>query len=327
MWGSVAIVLVSAVVMLLVVKHRTSLKKHMCQSKAHLKGKTVLVTGANCGIGYETALELAKRQARVILACRNIENGEQAAVKIRQKSGNQDIIFLQLDLESMVSIRLFAEKILEFEPHIDVLLNNAGVMYPEYCATEDGFELHMGVNHLGHFLLTNLLLERLKESQPSRIVTVSSLLYKNCDQFDFDNMNSKSEARLSTQPNRHVAYCQSKLANILFTRELARRLSGTRVTANVLSPGMVQTRLGRHSLRKLPFALQPLVYVVLSLLFKTPWEGAQTSIHCALAEEMEEVSGAFVRDCQQAQLLTDVSKDEHVARKLWDVSCRLVGIV
>ncbi len=256
MWGSVAIVLVSAVVMLLVVKHRTSLKKHMCQSKAHLKGKTVLVTGANCGIGYETALELAKRQARVILACRNIENGEQAAVKIRQKSGNQDIIFLQLDLESMVSIRLFAEKILEFEPHIDVLINNAGVMYPDYCATEDGFELHMGVNHLGHFLLTNLLLERLKESQPSRIVTVSSLLYKNCDQFDFDNMNSKSEARLSTQPNRHVAYCQSKLANILFTRELARRLSGTRVTANVLSPGMVQTRLGRHSLRKLPFALQ-----------------------------------------------------------------------
>ncbi len=258
MWGLLlfASVLLGTVMFLLVLKHRISLRKHLCTSAAVLRDKTVIITGSNCGIGYQTALELANRQARVILACRNVEKGETAVLKIRKKTNNPNVHFRQLDLASMCSIRRFAEKVLECESHIDVLINNAAVMFPQYCATEDGFELHMGVNHLGHFLLTNLLLERLKESQPSRIITISSLLYKNCSTFDFDNMNSASEARMNTRPNRHIAYCQSKLANILFTRELARRLSDTQVTANVLSPGMVQTQLGRHSLNLLPTIVQ-----------------------------------------------------------------------
>ena len=249
-------VLVGAVLTFYLVRHRKSLRRHTCRSTATLSGKTVVVTGANSGIGYETALELAKRKARVILACRNVEQGEKAALSIRKEISSQDVIFYRLDLASFASIHDFAKKVLEQESAVHILINNAGVVYPDYQPTQDGLELHMGVNHLGHFLLTVLLLEKLKSSQPSRIINVSSLLYKNCEQFDFENMNSSNPSRMDTRPNRHIPYCQSKLANILFTRELARRLEGTGVTANVVSPGMVHTRLGRHSLAQLPFLLK-----------------------------------------------------------------------
>ena len=211
----------------------------VCRSKARLDGKTVIITGANTGIGLETAVDLAKRNARVILACRSVERGEKAAVEVRKRSNNDNAVFRQLDLASLESVRKFAGKILEEEPRIDILINNAGVALPERNLTKDGFEMQFGTNHLGHFLLTYLLLDRIKEAPSARIVNVSSMGHS-FGHLDFDNLNSeRSYSQL-------VTYGTSKLANIVFTRALAKRLEGTRVTANSLHPGSINTELGRH---------------------------------------------------------------------------------
>ena len=218
----------------------------VCRSKARLDGKTVVITGGNTGIGLETAVDLAKRNARVILGCRSVERGEKAAVEVRKRSGNDNVVFVQLDLASLDSVRKFAAKILEDEPRIDILINNAGMHSPHLTHTVDGFERHLGVNHLGPFLLTNLLLDRLKEAPSSRIVNVSSVLYKRCDTYDFDRMNSDDVKRMGTKNN--VAYNQSKLANILFSRSLAKRLADTNVSVYVLHPGLIRTELARDTI-------------------------------------------------------------------------------
>ena len=158
-----------------------------CPSKLRIDGKTVIITGGNTGIGKETALELARRGGRVIIACRTKSRGEAAVSDIRRKSGNDSVFFRSLDLASSDSIRKFSKEILEAEPHIDILILNAGVMFTPYQLTEDGFEMQFGVNHLGHFLLTHLLLDRLKESAPSRVVVVSSLAHK-IGRLDFNDM-------------------------------------------------------------------------------------------------------------------------------------------
>ena len=212
----------------------------VCYSRAKLDGKTVIITGANTGIGKETAVDLARRGARVILACRSAEKGEEAVVEVRARSGNDKVVFRRLDLASLESVRQFASSILEEEPTIDILINNAGVMACPYSKTEDGFEMQFGVNHLAHFLLTNLLLDRLKEAPTARIVTVSSTAHRRTKGINFDDLNSEK----SYSP--FLAYGQSKLANILFTRSLAKRLAGTSVIANCLHPGVIRTELGRH---------------------------------------------------------------------------------
>ena len=214
----------------------------MCRSKARLAGKTVIITGANTGIGKETAIDMAKRQARVIMACRSVERGEKAAEEVRRASGSSNVVFQQLDLASLTSVRRFCERVLKEEPRIDILINNAGIMACPYWKTEDGFEMQFGVNHLGHFLLTNLLLDRLKEAPAARIVNVSSSGYKFAKCINFDDININSEQSY----NPWQAYCQSKLANILFTRSLAKRLEGTNVFTNCLHPGVIRTELGRH---------------------------------------------------------------------------------
>ena len=222
----------------------------VCQSKAFLNGKAVIITGANSGIGKETAVDLAKRNARVILACRSVEKGEKAAVEVRKRSESDNVVFQQLDLASLTSVRQFAARILEEEPQLDILINNAGVMACPYMKTEDGFEMQFGVNHLGHFLLTNLLLDRLKEAPAARIVNVSSKLYKYCPGINFDDINSEHAY------NPTKAYQQSKLANILFTRALAKMLQGSSVTVNVLHPGVIRTELARHMIARIPFVLK-----------------------------------------------------------------------
>ena len=166
----------------------------VCHSKAKLNGKTVIITGANTGIGLETAVDMAGRGARVILACRSKEKGEAAVAEVKRRSNSEDAIFVSLDLASRHSVREFAAKVLDKEPSIDILINNAGVMSPPYTKTADGFELQFGVNHLAHFLLTNLLLERLKAAPSARIVNVSSRAQEK-GKINFDDLQSEATYR------------------------------------------------------------------------------------------------------------------------------------
>ena len=212
-----------------------------CRSKERLDGKTVIVTGGNTGIGKATAQDLSQRGARVILACRDMVKGRTAMEEIREKTGNNNLAVRKLDLASCKSIRAFAEQILREEPQINILINNAGVMFVPYQLTEDGYELTFGVNHLGHFLLTNLLLERIKASAPSRIIVVASLGHL-VGYLDFGDMMWKKRY------NSQLAYCRSKLANIMFVKELAKRLVDTGVTVCSLHPGTINTELTRYFL-------------------------------------------------------------------------------
>ena len=213
-----------------------------CSSRERLDGKTVIITGGNGGIGKETTVDLAQRGARVILACRDLSTGSSAVREIKERSGSENIVLKRLDLASCKSVRDFASQILQEEDQVNILICNAGLMFPPFQLTEDGFELTFGVNHLGHFLLTNLLLERIKESTPSRIIVVSSLAHVT-GYLDFDDMMWRKRY------NPYLAYCRSKLANVMFARELARRLSDTPgLTVCALHPGTVNTELYRYFL-------------------------------------------------------------------------------
>ncbi|TFK14285.1 transport and Golgi organization protein 2-like protein [Platysternon megacephalum] len=288
---------------------------------ALMRGKTVIVTGANSGLGRATAAELLRMQARVIMGCRDRGRAEQAAREIRAELGAQaeggELVIRELDLASLRSVRSFCQRVLQEEPRLDVLINNAGIFQCPYMKTEDGFEMQFGVNHLGHFLLTNLLLGLLKSSAPSRIVVVSSKLYK-YGEINFEDLNSEISY------NKSFGYSRSKLANILFTRELARRLEGTGVTVNVLHPGIVRTNLGRYI--NIPLLAKPLFNLVSWAFFKTPLEGAQTSIYLASSAEVEGVSGKYFGDCKEEELLPK-AMDDLVARKLWDISEVMVGLL
>ena len=225
----------------------------VCRSRASLKGRTVIVTGANAGIGLETAVDLAGRGARVIMACRNVERGEKAAVEVRKRSSNNDVVFSQLDLASLESVRQFAGRTLKEEAHIDVLVNNAGVCLTKVSRTVDGNEIHFAVNHLGHFLLTNLLLDRIKESTAPRIIVVSSRMQGYHELFDFEKVNTDDNTMLYSGMITR-AYVQSKLANVLFSHSLSKQVEGTGVTVNALHPGAIDTEMASGSLfRTLPF--------------------------------------------------------------------------
>ena len=210
----------------------------VCKNTVSMKGKTVLITGANTGLGKQTALELARRQARVILACKSLDKGQQAAEEIRSKVKDAEVVVKSLDLSSLESVRKFAGEILKEEGRLDVLINNAGVyMDPPAPKTQDGFEMHFGVNHLGHFLLTNLLLSLLEKSSPSRIVVVASSLAKRA-RIVFDNIHGEKRIDKATAPTKQDRmrgpYSQSKLANMLFAHELNKRLPDGKVSLQIL---------------------------------------------------------------------------------------------
>ncbi|XP_060938611.1 retinol dehydrogenase 12 isoform X1 [Limanda limanda] len=284
----------------------------VCKSPARLDGKTALITGANTGIGRETARDLVMRGARVIMACRDVEKGEEAAASIRAACPDGDVEVRELDLADTCSIRAFAQEFLREVNRLHILINNAGVMMCPYTKTIDGFEMHIGVNHLGHFLLTSLLIGLLKRSAPARIIVVSSLAH-NFGWVRFHDLHSQGSY------NSGLAYCQSKLANVMFTRELARRLKDTNVTVNSVHPGTVNSDLIRHS------TLMTIFMTFFSTFVKTPREGAQTSIYCAVAEELHSVSGKHFSDCAPA-FVAPQGRSEETARRLWDVSCELLAI-
>ncbi|XP_012682095.1 retinol dehydrogenase 14b [Clupea harengus] len=292
--------------------------KLLCFPAGTMRGKTIIVTGANCGIGKATAAELLKLQARVIMACRDMQRAEEAAVEIKKTAGpdHGEVVLKHLDLASLKSVRNFCEEVIKEEPKIDVLINNAGIYQCPYTKTEEGFEMQLGVNHLGHFLLTHLLLDLLKSSAPSRIVVVSSKLYK-YGQINFDDLNS------TTNYNKAFCYSQSKLANLLFTGELARRLDGTGVTVNALTPGIVRTSLGRHI--HIPLLARPLFKLASWLFFKSPLEGAQTPLYLACSPDVEGLTGKCFANCEE-EVLQPKATDDQAAQRLWALSEDMVGL-
>ncbi|PNJ01879.1 retinol dehydrogenase 13 isoform X2 [Pongo pygmaeus] len=248
-----------------------------------------------------------------------MEKCEAAAKDIRGETLNHHVNARHLDLASLQSIREFAAKIIEEEERVDILINNAGVMRCPHWITEDGFEMQFGVNHLGHFLLTNLLLDKLKASAPSRIINLSSLAHV-AGHIDFDDLNWQTR-----KYNTKAAYCQSKLAIVLFTKELSRRLQGSGVTVNALHPGVARTELGRHTgIHGSTFSsttLGPIFW----LLVKSPELAAQPSTYLAVAEELADVSGKYFDGLKQKAPAPE-AEDEEVARRLWAESARLVGL-
>ena len=292
----------------------------VCKSDKKLHGKTVVITGGNTGIGKETAIDLAKRGAKVVIACRSMERGNKALKEIREASGSEKVHLKRLDLASLKSIRSFAEEINATEERLDILINNAGIMMCPKWKTEDGFEMQFGTNHLGHFLLTNLMLDLIKKSAPSRIVTVSSLAHFMASRINFEDINSEKSY------DKYVAYGQSKLANIMFTRELHRRLKGTGVSCFCLHPGSVSTELQRHS-----FDAGYMKYVSwpMKVYWKTPIEGAQTNIYCAVQEGLEKESGKYFSDCEVTVPLRAPFREalsEETDKRLWVLSEELVGL-
>ncbi|XP_028258373.1 retinol dehydrogenase 12 [Parambassis ranga] len=289
----------------------------VCRSKVRLDGKTVLITGANTGIGKETALDMAKRGARVILACRDMTRARIAADDIRQRSGNGNVLVKKLDLSSLQSVRDLAKDVQENEERLDILINNAGIMMCPKWKTEDGFEMQLGVNHLGHFLLTNCLLDLMKKSAPSRVVIVSSLAHER-GKIHFEDLN------LEKDYHREKSYYQSKLANVLFCRELAARVQGTGVTVYSLHPGVIRTELVHHLFPT--FALwQRIIAMPIMMMIKSPREGAQTTIYCAVDESLANASGLYYSDCAP-KTPAPQALDDAAAKKLWDISMSMVGL-
>lgn len=275
-----------------------------------MTGKVCIVTGANAGIGKETALGLARLGATVVMVCRDRARAETAQREIRQKSGNQRVELMLCDLSSQNSIRQFVKDFKQQHQRLDVLVNNAGVVLRVRSLTEDGLESTFAINHLGYFLVANLLLDVLKKSAPSRIVNVSSAAHK----FGRLDINGWPIGR---DYSAFGAYANSKLANVLFTYELARRLKGTGVTANCLHPGGVGTNLYRG----LPKFLQALIKMVTI----GPERGARTSIFLASSPEVEGVTGKYFARCRQ-QESSAASRNEEAARVLWEVSAELTGV-
>uniref|UniRef100_A0A182REG7 NADP-retinol dehydrogenase n=1 Tax=Anopheles funestus TaxID=62324 RepID=A0A182REG7_ANOFN len=280
-------------------------------------GKVVIITGANTGIGKETAHYLARRGAHVYMACRDMQKCEQAREEIVLDTRNPLVYCRECDLASMQSIRQFVKQFKAEQQRLDILINNAGVMRCPRTLTKEGIELQLGVNHMGHFLLTNLLLDTLKLSAPSRIVVVSSLAHTR-GQIALDDLNSTKSY------DEAKAYEQSKLANVLFMRELAHRLEGTGVTVNALHPGIVDTELMRHmGIFNSWFSglfVRPFVWPFL----KSPLYGAQTTLFAALDPDLEKVSGQYFSDCASKDV-AEQAKDDRVAKWLWAVSEKWTG--
>jgi NAD(P)-dependent dehydrogenase (short-subunit alcohol dehydrogenase family) len=260
-------------------------KVTMSPDSGELSGRTFLVTGANTGIGRATATALARRGGRVYLACRSEQKGRAAVAGIVTATGNEAVTFLPLDLASLVSVRICAEQFLARGEPLHVLINNGGVAGSR-GATPDGFELAFGVNHLGHFALTTALLDCLAASAPARVVNVSSDAHYQAKGIDFEAVRRPTASRTGLPE-----YAVSKLSNVLFTQELARRVAGRGITAYALHPGVVASDIWR----RVPWPVRPLM----KLRMLSPEEGARTSLYCATSPELAQASGRFYDKCTE----------------------------
>jgi NAD(P)-dependent dehydrogenase (short-subunit alcohol dehydrogenase family) len=280
-----------------------------------LDEKICLVTGATAGIGYYTALEIARLGAAVIVVGRNQARCLTAVDAIKEESGNHQVEYLEADLSSQAQIHTIAHKFYERYDHLDVLVNNAAGVFLRRKLSVDGIEMTFALNHLAYFLLTNLLIDAIKASSSARVINVSSGSHLHMN-LDFNNL------QLTRFYNPIQAYGRSKLANILFTYELSRRMVGTQVTVNALTPGMVSTEIWK----KVHPWLTPLLNPIIQRIAQTPLEGAQTSIYLASSPEVEGVTGKYFANQRP------VSSDPYtygidVAQKLWQISQQLTGMV
>jgi len=280
-----------------------------------LEGKVAVITGGNSGIGFETAAALAGVGAEVVITARDAAKGEQATKEVASRHPGASVDLVVFDLGSLASVRDGAKQILDKCPRIDVLINNAGLVLSDRRETVDGFETTFAVNHLGHFLLTDLLLDRIKASAPARIINVSSTAHKGAGGgLDFDDLQSKNGY------SGMMVYSRSKLANIYFTTELAKRLAGTGITVNALHPGTVATGYGRDGDTKgvVAFGLKLIKPFVL-----TAEKGARTSIYLASSPAVANVTGQYFVRCKPART-SGAARDAAAATRLWEQSERLL---
>ena len=283
-----------------------------------MKDKTVVVTGGNNGIGLETAVGLSKLGAHVVITARNQAKGEAALADIKDRSQNGSVQLMLADFASLSSIRDFAANFKKDHDRLDVLVNNAGGVNTSRSETQDGFETTFGVNHLGYFLVTNLLLDMLKASAPARVVSVSSRAHERRKGMNFDDLNSKQSY------SGMGVYGDSKLANVLFTYELARRLKGSGVTANCLHPGVVRSGFGQNNGGFISFAFKSF-YTLLTPVTKSNAQGAKTSIYLASSTEVEGVTGKYFADSKETPS-SPASHDEEAAKRLWEISEQMTGL-
>ena len=288
-------------------------------------GRTVIVTGANTGLGYETARVLAGRGAHVVIAVRDTAKGDAAANKIRSASPQAEVDVVALDLGSLASVRAAAEQLKSAHPRIDLLINNAGVMYPPKQTTADGFELQFGTNHLGHFALTGLLLENVLAAEDSRVVTVASIAHRNQAKIHFDDLQWERSY------NRVAAYGQSKLANLMFAYELDRRRAGRDTISVAAHPGVSNTELMRHT----PGTGLPGFNTLANLVTNSPLVGALATLRAATDPAVRggqyygpafPVASMGVVGHPHLASSSAQSHDQGIQRRLWAVSEELTGV-
>lgn len=319
---AVLTVVVPLVATLCFIRALTSWSWGRCTNAMAQEGKVFVVTGANSGLGKETARMLAQRKARVVMACRDMAAAYLAVEDIRKTTPNGELIPMQLDLASLESVYTFAQELLADFPQIHVLINNAGLSIPDEKEpmTEDGIEMHFGVNHLGHFFLTNLLLERLKESAPSRVINVSSLLHRH-GIIDFDHL-SKGPLPSQKSGNLPPAYCNSKLCNVYHAMELGQRVGDSGVDVFTLCPGWCYSGLMRHY--NFPWYKYITIVPIAFLFMRSSNKGAQGIVHCALEENLPKNYGTFgfYRNCRPFTSQTPFDPD--IAKQLWEYSDNLI---
>jgi NAD(P)-dependent dehydrogenase (short-subunit alcohol dehydrogenase family) len=280
---------------------------------ANMNGKICMVTGATSGIGEATSLEVARMGASVVLVGRNPSRCEASVARIKQETGNSSIEYLVADLSSMALVRQVVQQFQEKHKRLDVLVNNAGAAFLRRQVSVDGIEMTFALNHINYFLLTLLLLDTLKTSLPTRIVNVASDSHRG-QKLDFDDLQIQKGYSVMK------AYGRSKLANVLFTYELARRLNGTSVTVNALHPGTVATRIWEKG-----GPLNPLISLVMRRFTIPVEQGAKTVIYLASSPEVEGLTGEYFTDCKVVRS-DPASYDQASAKRLWDISLKLTGL-
>lgn len=281
-----------------------------------MKDTLCLITGGTDGIGKAAAYALASQGARLLVHGRDPDKGARAVEELKARSRNPAIEFVQADFSSLADVRRFAAMVIERTPRVDVLVNNAGAIFTKRTLSKDGYEMTFAVNHLAPFLLTHLLLSTLKSGTQPRIVTTASGAHRGA-RIPFDDLQA------TRKYSAMAAYGSSKLANILFTRALAKRLEDTAVTATCLHPGFVRTNFGRNN--DISPWLKPIFGLIVLLAARSPEKGAQTVVYLATSPEVQGASGGYYFDCKPTQP-SPAAQDDTAAERLWQLSEQLVGI-